>query len=136
MDANPRDVAVVLSGGGMNGILLELGCLKRLRESDLWPRVGCIFGTSAGALSASMAPVDRLDDLERFLLALKPEETFRPNRLWRLPLLGLHEYSLPRTINERVGDLRELAQAAAESPIELVVVATDLTNDAHEGSPF
>jgi len=136
MDANPRDVAVVLSGGGMNGILLELGFLKRLRESELWPRVGWIFGTSAGALSGSMATVDRLDDLERFLLALKPEETFRPNRLWRLPLLGLHEYSLPRTINERVGDLRELAQAAAESPIELVVVATDLTNDAHEGSPF
>jgi predicted acylesterase/phospholipase RssA len=83
-----------------------------------------------------MAVVDRLDDLERFLLALKPEETFRPNRLWRLPLLGLHEYALPRTIAERLGDLNDLAHAAAESPIELVVVATDLTNDAHEGSPY
>jgi len=120
----------------MNGILFELGFLERLRESALWPRVGWIFGTSAGALSGSMAAVDRLDDLERFLLALRPEETFRPNRLWRLPLLGLHEYALPRTIAERLGDLVELARTAAASPIELVVIATDLTNDAHEGSPY
>ena len=33
-----RDVAIVLSGGGMNGVLLELGFLKRLRVSSLWPR--------------------------------------------------------------------------------------------------
>ena len=45
-----RDVAVVLSGGSMNGVLMELGFLRRLRESELWPRVGWIFGTSAGAL--------------------------------------------------------------------------------------
>src|SRR3954463_5430534 len=104
-----RDVAVVLSGGAVNGVLMELGFLKRLRESDLWPRVGWIFGTSAGALSGTMAAVDRLEELERFLLLLRPEETFRPNRLWRLPLLGLHEYALPRTIEERLGDLTELA---------------------------
>ena len=46
-----RDVAIVLSGGGVNGVLLQLGFLKRLRESELWPRVGCIYGTSAGALT-------------------------------------------------------------------------------------
>src|SRR5215216_2284175 len=46
-----RDVAIVLSGGGMNGVLLELGFLKRLRVSSLWPRVGRIYGTSAGALT-------------------------------------------------------------------------------------
>jgi predicted acylesterase/phospholipase RssA len=131
-----RDVAIVLSGGGMNGILLELGFLQRLRESELWPRVGWIFGTSAGALSGAMAAIDRLDDLERFLLSLKPEETFRPNRLWRLPLLGLHEYALPRTVAARLGDPVEIAQAATRSPIELVVVATDLTHDAHDGGPY
>jgi predicted acylesterase/phospholipase RssA len=120
----------------MNGILLELGFLQRLRAGELWPRVGWIFGTSAGALSGTMAALDRLDELERFLLGLKPEETFRPNRLWRLPLLGLHEYALPRTIAARLGDPLELARIAAESPIELVVVATDLTNDAHDGSPY
>jgi len=58
---NERDVAIVLSGGGMNGVLLELGFLRRLRESSLWPRVGRIYGTSAGALSGSMAALDRLD---------------------------------------------------------------------------
>ena len=43
-----KDVAIVLSGGGVNGVLLQLGFLRRLRTSSLWPRVGCIYGTSAG----------------------------------------------------------------------------------------
>ena len=59
-----RDVALVLSGGGVNGVMMELGFLRRLRESALWPRVGWIFGTSAGALAGVMAALDRLDDLE------------------------------------------------------------------------
>jgi predicted acylesterase/phospholipase RssA len=120
-----RDVAVVLSGGGMNGVLMELGFLRRLEESDLWPRIGWIFGTSAGALSGALAALDRLDDLEAFLLELQPEETFRPNRLWRLPFLGVHEYALPRTIERAFGDLRPLAEQLAGAERELVVVATD-----------
>lgn len=122
-----RDVAVVLSGGGINGVLMELGFLQRLRASSFWPRIGWMFGTSAGALAGTMAALDRLDDLERFLLELQPDETFRPNRLWRLPLLGLHEYALPRTIETRFGDLGELARDLRESEIELVVCATDAT---------
>jgi len=50
-----RDVGVVLSGGGVNGVLMELGFLQRLHESGLWPRISAIFGTSAGALSGAMA---------------------------------------------------------------------------------
>src|SRR5436309_3332201 len=119
------DTAVVLSGGGINGVLMELGFLMRLRESPLWPRIGWIFGTSAGALAGALAALDRLDDLEKFLLSLQPEDTFRPNRLWRLPLLGLHEYALPQTIAERFGDLTELAREIRESEIEFVVCATD-----------
>jgi NTE family protein len=130
---NPqRDVAIVLSGGGMNGVLMELGFLLRVRESEYWPRVGWIFGTSAGALSGTLAAVDRLDDLERFLLELRPEETFRPHRLWQLPLVGLHDYALPKTIEERLGDRVELARDVARAPIELVVVATDVTDDGDE----
>jgi predicted acylesterase/phospholipase RssA len=68
MNGMRRDVAIVLSGGGMNGVLMELGFLQRLRDSPLWPRVGWIFGTSAGALAGTLAALDRLDDLERFLL--------------------------------------------------------------------
>ena len=124
-----RDVAVVLSGGGMNAILMELGFLKRLRESELWERVGWIFGTSAGALAGTLAALDRLDDLEKFLYSLRVEETFRPHRLWRLPLLGLHEYALPRTIAERIGDPVVLARQLALSEVELVVLATDITGD-------
>jgi predicted acylesterase/phospholipase RssA len=125
-----RDVAIVLSGGGMNGVLMELGFLKRIRESEHWPRVGWIFGTSAGALSGTLAAVDRLDELERFLLDLRPEETFRPHRLWQLPLVGLHDYALPKTISEKLGDRVELARDVARAAIELVVVATDVTDDA------
>jgi predicted acylesterase/phospholipase RssA len=122
-----RDVALVLSGGAINGVLMELGFLKRIRESALWPRVGVIFGTSAGALVGTMGALDRLDELESFMLDLRPEEAFRPNRLWRLPLLGLHEYSLPDTIARKVGDLTALAEELSHAERELVVFATDVT---------
>jgi predicted acylesterase/phospholipase RssA len=124
---NERDVAVVLSGGAINGVLMELGFLKRLRESPLWDRVGWIFGTSAGALAGTMAALDRIEELEEFLLGLRPDEVFRPNRLWRLPLLGLHEYALPATIEQRIGDLRTLAEELAAAERELVVFASDVT---------
>jgi predicted acylesterase/phospholipase RssA len=124
-----RDVAVVLSGGGMNAVLLELGFLKRLRESELWPRVGIFFGTSAGALVGAMAAQDRLEDLEEFLYSLQPEETFRANRLWRLPLLGTHDYVLPETIAERLGDVAGAARELRDGPVELVVIVTDVTVD-------
>jgi predicted acylesterase/phospholipase RssA len=126
-----RDVAVVLSGGAVNGVLMELGFLKRLHESDLWPRVGWIYGTSSGALAGTMAALERLDDLEDFMLRLQPEETFRPHSLWRLPLLGSHDYRLPETVAERIGDLVPLARELAESPVEVTVFATDVSNDAH-----
>ncbi len=128
-----RDVAIVLSGGGMNGVLLELGFLRRLRESPLWHRVGCIFGTSAGALTGTMAALDRLDDLEQFVLELQPADVFRPQRLWRLPLNGLHEYALPSTIAERLIDPLQLAQDMAAAPIEVVMFASDVSAD--DGSP-
>jgi len=132
-----RDVGVVLSGGGVNGVMMELGFLQRLRESPLWPRVGTIFGTSSGALSGVMAALDRLDDLERFLMALQPEQTFRPNRLWRLPFLGLHDYVLPQTIDDWFGGMGAVAGGLASSPVELVVVATDVTgDDASESAGF
>jgi predicted acylesterase/phospholipase RssA len=126
-----RDVAVVLSGGAVNGVLMELGFLKRLHESDLWPRVGWIYGTSSGALAGTMAALERLDDLEEFMLLLQPEETFRPHSLWRLPLLGSHDYRLPETVAERIGDLVPLARELAKAPVEVTVFATDVSNDAH-----
>jgi len=124
-----RDLALVLSGGGMNGLLLELGFLRRIRESPLWDRVGWIYGTSAGALSGVMATLDRLEDMEAFVLELRPEETFRPNRLWQTPLNGLHDYVLPETIAERLAPIEELAGEVAGSPIELLVTVTDVTDD-------
>jgi predicted acylesterase/phospholipase RssA len=122
-----RDVAIVLSGGGINGVLMELGFLKRVRESSLWPRVGWIYGTSAGAFAGAMAALDRLPEFEGFLLDLTPNETFRPNRLWRLPLLGLYEYALPDTIEKKFGDLAVVAEELRDAEVELVVIATDAT---------
>ncbi|MFL5913859.1 MAG: patatin-like phospholipase family protein [Gaiellaceae bacterium] len=124
-----RDVAVVLSGGAVNGVLIELGFLQRLRRSELWPRIGWIYGTSAGALAGTMAALDRLDDLERFMLELQPEDVFRPNSLWRMPLLGSHDYRLAETIAERLGDITQVARELTESPVEMVVCATDVTDD-------
>jgi predicted acylesterase/phospholipase RssA len=125
-----RDVAIVLSGGGVNGVLLQLGFLKRLRESDLWPRIGCIHGTSAGALTGSMAALDRLDDLEEFTLGLQPRDIFAPQRLWQLPLNGLHHYALPATIAGRLLEPIDLAHLLAAAPIELIVFATDVSEAA------
>jgi len=129
-----RDVGVVLSGGAINGVLMECGFLKRLRETALWPRIACVFGTSAGALSGAMAVLDRLDDLEEFLLALQPHETFRPNPLWRQPFLGLHAYVLPRTVEERLGDPLDFAHQLARAESELVVFVTDVSLDADGGA--
>jgi predicted acylesterase/phospholipase RssA len=126
-----RDIAVVLSGGAVNGLLMELGFMKRLRESPLWPRVGTIYGTSSGAMTGLMAAIDRLDELEEFMLRLQPEDLFRPHSLWRLPLLGSHDYRLPETIAERLGNLDDIAGALAAAPIELVVFATDVSQDVH-----
>ena len=125
-----RDLALVLSGGGMNGLLLELGFLKRLRADPLWERVGFVYGTSAGALSGVMAALDRLDELEEFVLALRPNETFRPNRLWQTPLNGLHDYVLPETIAERLAPIDDLARDLADAPVELVVTVTDVSDGA------
>jgi predicted acylesterase/phospholipase RssA len=130
-----RDVAVVLSGGAVNGVLLELGFLKRLHETELWPRIGWIYGTSAGALSGTMAALDRLDELEDFMLRLQPEETFRPHSVWRMPLLGSHDYRLPATVDERLGSVEQLARDLAAAPVEMVVIATDVTDDGHGSGP-
>ena len=128
MSEPDRSIALVLSGGGMNGLLLELGFLKRLRGDPLWERVGWIYGTSAGALSGVMAALDRLDALEEFVLALQPEETFRPNRLWQTPLSGLHDYALPETIADRLAPIEVLARQVAAATVELVVTVTDVTD--------
>jgi predicted acylesterase/phospholipase RssA len=126
-----RDVAVVLSGGAVNGVLMELGFLKRLRDSELWNRVGWIYGTSAGALAGTIAALDRLDELEEFMLGLQPDDTFRPHSLWRLPLLGSHDYRLPETVAERLGDVVQLARDLASAPVEVFVYATDVTEIEH-----
>jgi predicted acylesterase/phospholipase RssA len=126
-DSVRRDVALVLSGGGINGILLELGFLKRLAETALWPRVGWIYGTSAGALAGTMAALGRLADLEEFVLGIQPQDAFRPRAVWQFPG-GLHDYTLPSTVADRIGSPEELGAALAVAEIELVVYATDVSD--------
>ncbi len=125
-EPHPRDVAVVLSGGGINAVLLELGFLRRLSETELWPRIGRIHGTSAGALAGTMAALDRLDDFEEFLLGIQPEDAFRPRPVWQFPG-GLHDYTLPATVADRIGSPADLGNALAASEVELLVYATDVS---------
>ena len=136
-DPDRRDVALVLSGGGINGVLLELGFLKRLSETRLWPRVGWIYGTSAGALAGTMAALDRLHDLEEFMFGIQPADAFRPRPVWQFPG-GLHDYTLPATIADRIGSPAELGTALAEAEIELIVYATDVGDypEGDEGRDF
>ena len=136
-DSAGRDVAIVLSGGGINGVLLELGFLRRLAETPLWPRVGWIYGTSAGALAGTMAALGRLDDLEDFLIDLQPEDAFRPRPVWQFPG-GLHDYTLPATIANRIGPPAELGAALRASEVELLVYATDVSDypDSDEDRDF
>jgi predicted acylesterase/phospholipase RssA len=47
-------------------------------------------------------------------------------------LVGSHAYALPLTIEQRLGDRVELARDVAASDVELVVIATDLTDDYDE----
>ena len=122
-----HDVALVLSGGGINGVLLELGFLKRFSETALWPRVGWIYGTSAGALAGTMAALGRLGDLEEFLLGIQPQDAFRPRAVWQFPG-GLHDYTLPATVADRIGSPEQLGAALAAAEIELIVYATDVSD--------
>ena len=122
-----RDVALVLSGGGINAVLLELGFLRRLSETELWARISRIHGTSAGALAGTLAALDRLDDLEEFVVGLQPEHAFRPRPVWQFPG-GLHDYTLPATVEERIGSPAELGSALADADVELLVYATDVSD--------
>ena len=128
-----RDVAVVLSGGAVNGVLMELGFLKRLRESDALAAHRLDLRHVVRARSpATMAALDRLDDLEEFMLRLQPEEAFRPHSLWRLPLLGSHDYRLPADGGGAARRPRRSSRATSpRAPVEVTVFATDVSNDVH-----
>ena len=118
--------ALVVSGGSVNGIFLQLGFLQAVRASGLWPDVGWLYGTSAGALSGWAAALDAVDEHERFLMELQPADVFAAHDLWRTPFLGLHRYTLPETVAERLGDPVELARRLQAGPRELTVVTTDI----------
>jgi predicted acylesterase/phospholipase RssA len=120
------DTALVLSGGSINGIFLQLGFLQALRSSGLWPRIGWIYGTSAGALSGWAVAHDALDEHERFLMEMQPADVFAAHDLWRTPFVGLHRYTLPDTVSARLGDPVELARELRAGPRELTVVTTDI----------
>jgi predicted acylesterase/phospholipase RssA len=124
--APAMDTALVLSGGSINGIFLQLGFLQAIRASDLWPAVGWVYGTSAGAFSGWAAALDAIDEHERFLMELQPDDVFAAHDLWRAALVGLHRYTLPETVARRLGDPVELARRIRQGPRELTVVTVDI----------
>jgi len=121
-----RDVAVVLSGGAVNGVLIELGFLQRLRETDLWPRIGWIYGTSAGALAGTMAALDRLDELEEFMLSLQPEQTFRPHSLWRMPLHQPYR----KMLDSKVADINNVSESSFAGAITAALFLDEFVDPA------
>ena len=120
------DTGLVLSGGSINGIYLQLGFLQAVRESSIWPSSGWVFGTSAGAFSGWSAALDAVDEHERFVMSLQPDDVFAAHDLWRAALVGLHRYTLPETVAGRLGDPVELARQIAAGPRELTVVTVDI----------
>ena len=120
------DTALVLSGGSVNGIYLQLGFLQVIRESRLWPAVGWVCGTSAGAFSGWAAARDEIDEHERFLMGMQPQDVFEAQDLWRTPFVGLHRYALPDSVAEQLGDPVEAARALRDGPRELTVVTIDI----------
>ena len=133
------DTAVVMSGGSVNGIFLQLGFLLALRASGLWPDVGWVYGTSAGALSGWAAALDAVDEHEQFLMGMQPADVFAAHDLWRTPFVGLHRYTLPETVSARLGDPVELARRLRVGPRELTVVTTDIglsAGSAESDDPF
>ena len=120
------DTGLVLSGGSINGIFLQLGFLKAVRASGLWPMIGWVYGTSAGAFSGWATALDAIDEHERFLMGLQPDDVFAAHDLWRAALVGLHRYTLPETVAERLGDPVDLARRIGKGPRELTVVTIDI----------
>ena len=120
------DTGLVLSGGSINGIFLQLGFLQAVRASGLWPAIGWVYGTSAGAFSGWATALDAIDEHERFLMGLQPDDVFAAHDLWRAALVGLHRYTLPETVAERLGDPVDLARRIGEGPRELTVVTIDI----------
>ena len=110
------DTGLVLSGGSINGIFLQLGFLQAVRASGLWPSIGWVYGTSAGAFSGWATALDAIDEHERFLMGLQPDDVFAPHDLWRAALVGLHRYTLPETVAERLGDPVDLARRIGAGP--------------------
>jgi hypothetical protein len=119
-------VAVVLSGGGINGVLLELGFLRRLSETD----------SGAGSAGSTEPRPARSPERWRRSTASTtsrssssgshPRTAFRPRPIWQFPG-GLHDYTLPATIADRIGPPEVVGAKLAASPIELLVFATDVS---------
>jgi predicted acylesterase/phospholipase RssA len=133
------DTGLVLSGGSVNGIFLQLGFLQAVRASGLWPAIGWVYGTSAGAFSGWATALDAIDEHERFLMGLQPDDVFAAHDLWRAALVGLHRYTLPETVAERIGDPVDLARRIREGPRELTVVTVDIglsPESAHSEDPY
>jgi predicted acylesterase/phospholipase RssA len=124
-----RKTALVLSGGGISGVMLEAGFVKRLRRAAVWDSLAVVYGTSAGAMVGAMACLDRIEELEAFLLDLEPSDVFEPCSLLSLPLMGTHRYQLPKTVEDRFGPVSSLCRDLKHAEVELCVVVSDVTPD-------
>lgn len=122
-----RDVALVLSGGGVNAAFMECGFLNRIAENkDLWNRVGHIYGTSAGAFLGIGAQLNTLPQLNELLLNLQPGDVYGKQPWRRIFLLGFRAFLLPQAIEAIFGTQEQIDEAIRNAERKLHVIVTDM----------
>lgn len=131
--AEPRPVAVVLSGGGSAGAA-QAGMLAELVASGVAPDV--VVGCSVGALNGTFLAIDptgsRMDDLVRLWLGLTARDVFGSGRLRRLVNLAQRRDHLcsPAALRRIVREWLPIADLA-DTAVPMHVITTDL----HTGRP-
>lgn len=129
-------VALILSGGGAKGAW-EAGVASALLERGVPVRL--VAGSSAGALNAAMIADGRIDRLQQLWRSVTREQVYslRPSILFAgllpgvLTLLALDRAGSmldPAPLRALIGEAIDFERVRA-SPVELLVVATDLARD-------
>ena len=120
----------------MNGLLLELGFLQRLREDRLWERFGWIYGTSAGALGGRDGGPRPARGGRGVRARAPPRRELPRTPSLAAPADRAARLRAPRDDRER-RTVEELARDVASAPVELVVCVTDVSDgETDEGDAF
>lgn len=140
-----KTVVLVLSGGALEGGLRQVGFLKAIKETELWPKVGRIVGVSVGAFTGALALLDRIDLLEKTLMEIQPYHLYRrfnPLKAFSRILFsyGWNETLIELSLKKVFGiDPLQTAKEISQAESELLVIVTPLgqnNNSNAHGKPL